>query len=381
MGRPVKPDRLPIPVQTMYADLVERAWTGATTELTARGGSSYARAEKDGKRYLYWQRPTVGGIRPPAEYVGIDNEVNRARVEAKAETAAARRERRDMVRSLRAARLPSPDPMTGDVLAALAEAGVFRLRAAVVGSVAFQSYPGLLGVRIPASLARTGDLDLAQFRSISLAVDDMIGDDLLSLLRRVDKGFDAVPSPIDSRQTLRYALRKGSEEVYSLDLLCPLRGKPRERVTYLKALRSHAQVIPYLDYLLYQPINAAALHGAGIPVNVPAPERYALHKILVSQMRAAIPRSQAKARKDADQASALVAALADLRRDDLLDAWAELIARGPSWRRNAARGLKALEAGARDVLAGAVPPRHRREILGDVIDPPARGPGSRAPAS
>src|SRR3546814_13591419 len=67
--------------------------------------------------------------------------------------APAMRERRDMVRALRAARLPIPDRLTGEVIAALAEAGVFRLRATLIRSIPFQSYLGLLGVRLPATLS------------------------------------------------------------------------------------------------------------------------------------------------------------------------------------------------------------------------------------
>lgn len=358
-------EKLPIAIQTLYADLIERAWSGGTAALTVRGGAVYARQAADGRSYLYWQPPTVGGIRPAAEYIGVDNETNRARIAARQETVAARKERRDMVRSLRAARLPAPDKMTGDVLAAMAEAGVFRLRAGVIGSVAFMSYPGLIGVRLPASLARTGDLDIAQFHSVAVAVDDEIGDTLLSLLQRIDKGFTAIPSPTDRRRTLRYALRKGSEEIYSVDVLCPLRGPDRARVTYLRALRSHAQTIRFLDYLLYHEINAVVLHGAGIPVNVPAPERYALHKILVSQMRIADPRSQAKARKDIDQAAALVSALAELRPDDLADAWHELLGRGRSWRTKAAGGLRQLPDAPRGILAGLIPEQFRKEMRAD----------------
>jgi hypothetical protein len=56
-------------------------------------------------------------------------------------------------------------------------------------------------------------------------------------------------------------------------------------------------------------VNAVALHGPGIPINVRAPERFALHKLLVSRMRIATSRSQAKATKDLDQARALIAVL------------------------------------------------------------------------
>jgi hypothetical protein len=357
-------EKLPISIQTLYADLVERAWSGSMSELTGRGGSAYTRPAADGRRYLYWQPPTVAGRRPAAEYIGIDNETNRRRIAARQETAAARKERRDMVRSLRAARLPTPDKMTGEILAALAQAGAFRLRAAVVGSVAFMCYPGLLGMRIPASLARTGDLDIAQFHSVAIAVEDEIEDSFLSLLQRVDEGFTAIASPTDSRHTLRYALRKGEEEIYAVDVLCPLRGPERDRVTHLRALRSDAQALRFLDFLLYQEVNAVVLHGAGIPINLPAPERYALHKILISPMRISNPRSQAKARKDIDQAAALILALSELRPDDLADAWRELLERGASWREKAARGIRRLPAEPRQILADLVPERFSAELSG-----------------
>lgn len=357
-------EHIPIAIQTMYADLVEKAWTGATATLTGRGGSLTTQAGSDGRRYLYWQPPMIRGVRPSPQYIGIDNDVNQARVRAMQDSVAALKDRRDMVRSLRAARLPTPDKLTGDVLAAMAEAGVFRLRAAVVGSIAFQSYPGLLGVRVPASLSRTGDLDIAQFHAVTIAVESTIDEALLLLLQRIDKDFTAIPSPMDSRQTLRYALKKGSEEVFSVDVLCPLRGPDRERVTYLRALKSSAQTIRYLDYLLYQEVNAVALAGPGIPINVPAPERYALHKVLVSQMRMSNPRSQAKAGKDIEQASALIEILAELRPDDLADAWIELLERGPAWRQKAARGWRRLAQTPQAILADVTPQRFRTEIFG-----------------
>jgi len=51
-----------------------------------------------------------------------------------------------MVNALRRSGLPSPDDRTGELLGALARAGVFRLRAC---PVAFQCYVDLLGVRLP----------------------------------------------------------------------------------------------------------------------------------------------------------------------------------------------------------------------------------------
>jgi len=343
-------EHLSIATQTMYADLVERAWRGHLEDLTAGGGGSAYTRQVNGRVYWYWQPPSVGGKQPSPRYIGPDNAATRDRIAALKSRKESRRERREMVRALRAAGLPTPDRRTGDVLAALAEAGVFRLRAVVIGSVAFQCYPGLLGVRLPASLARTGDVDVAQFHSISLAVEDRIDESFEGILQRVDPRFRAIPDPMDSRRILRYALVVDGEETYSVDVLSPLRGPERGRLTRLRALGTDAQLLRFLDFLLYQEQNAVVLHGAGIPVNVPSPERHACHKLLVSQMRHAVPRSQIKARKDLEQAAALIECLLEERPEDLADAWREMRERGESWRRKADRSLSRLPQGLRTRL-------------------------------
>lgn len=336
---------LPIAIQTIYADLVHRAWTSNIVALTSRGGSAYSREVK-GRLYWYWQPPTAAdGKRPSAKYIGPDSEETRLRLQEMRGEVENLRQRRDMVRALRAARLPVPDAMSGDVMAAMAEAGVFRLRATVVGSVAFQAYPGMLGVHVPAGLSRIGDPDIGQLRSIAIAVEDEIAPDLESVLKSVDRRFEPIPSPSDTRKTLRYALRVGGDERFSVDVLSPLRGSDRNRAGNLTALRSGAQFLRYLDFLLYQEVNAIVLHGAGIPINVPDPTRYALHKLIVSQVRRMEdPRSAAKSRKDLEHARALIAALSVQRAEELKDLWRELCGRGPSWREKALAAVRQLPA-------------------------------------
>lgn len=115
--------------------------------------------------------------------------------------------------------MPVPDGLCGNVLAALSEAGAFRSRAVVIGSVAFQCYAPMLGFRMPGELGRTGDVDIGQFHAISLAVDDKIDANLLEVLRRADRRFEAIPSPVDTRRVLRYAIRAGTQEAFSVDVL------------------------------------------------------------------------------------------------------------------------------------------------------------------
>lgn len=342
-------ERYPVPIQTLYAELIDRAWAGDVGELLAAGGTPYTR-EVNGRLYWYWQPPSGPDGRRPARYVGPDSPQMRARIHTERDLAAIRRERLDMVRALRTVRAPTPDPLTGNVLAALSAAGAFRLRAVVVGSAAFQCYAPLLGVRIPASLSRTGDLDLGQFYSIALAVDDVIDADLLEVLRRADPRFEAVLAPTDTRKVMRYAIRVRNQEIFSLDVLTPLRGPTRPPLATLKALRGSAQLLRFLDYLLYREVSAVALHGPGIPINIPAPERYALHKLIVAQMRIETPASQAKRSKDLQQADSLIRILASDRPDDLEEAWRELRERGPSWRLKADRSVALLKEDTRSVL-------------------------------
>lgn len=111
----------------------------------------------------------------------------------------------------------------------------------------------------------------------------------------------------------------------------------------LPALRVDAQPLRFLDFLIYREVQAVSLRGAGIPVNVPAPERFALHKLLVSRLRMATPQGQAKASKDIRQAGDLIPVLIEQRPYELRDTWTELMARGPKLRQLATEAVSLLD--------------------------------------
>ena len=114
-----------------------------------------------------------------------------------------------------------------------------------------------------------------------------------------------------------------------------------------------AQPLRFLDYLLYGEVPTVVLHGAGIAVNVPAPERFAVHKLIVATRRAGAGRL--KAAKDAAQAGSLIQALVATRQGDMLrDAWDDAVGRGPHWRLALDRGRARLEPEADAVLAAIV---------------------------
>ncbi|WP_439402714.1 GSU2403 family nucleotidyltransferase fold protein [Bradyrhizobium sp. DASA03068] len=51
--------------------------------------------------------------------------------------------------------------MEGLVVNELARAGLFRLRATLVGSMTYRTYSGVVGLKLPDELVTTEDMDIA----------------------------------------------------------------------------------------------------------------------------------------------------------------------------------------------------------------------------
>lgn len=339
---------LPLPIQTMYSELAERAQLGQMAEAFDPAGSFIKRTIR-GHQFWYFRSPMTEGSRPE-KYVGPDTPDLTEKIARHRTDKSGYKERRTLVSALIRTGLRGPDARTGRILEALAKAGVFRLRAVVVGTAAYQTYSGLIGARL--TNAMTDDLDLAQFRGISLAVEDAVEIPFLDILRGVDPEFQPVPSTFAPNHPTRFALG----DRYRVDILTPMQGPSDDAPVALPALRADAQPLRFLDFLIYREVQAVALWGAGIPINVPAPERYALHKLLVSRLRLSSGESQAKAAKDIRQAAELISVLLLQRPYELRDMWEELIARGPRWRQLATEAVSLL-----DQATGSPAVRHALE--------------------
>jgi hypothetical protein len=325
--------------QIAFADLAQKCLDAEFDSAYPPNGSFFLQRRGDRKYWYYrgYDRLGLAGEgRQSFKYAGPDSDPEiRRRVEEFGRAKAGYRVRRELASKLRAAGLPSPTRLEGDVLSALALAGIFRLRAVLVGSIAYQTYAGVLGVRLPAALMRTGDIDVAQFFGISQQIDDSV-DDLQSALQAVDPSF----RPLFHAQSRNLAAGFISKSGFKVEFLTPNRGDR----TYEAALAPMpalgpgmgAQVLRFLDFAIKDPIRTVVLHDAGVPVTVPAPERYAIHKLIVSTLRS--QEGHQKAAKDLDQAANLIEAMAKARREiDLGLVWFEAVDRGASWRRRLLR--------------------------------------------
>ena len=197
------PRPLSLAEHTLLAELVEQSLDGMFDDQFPENGSFITRTipgrDQIPRDYLYYQgyRPKTG-VHDKAtrysKYAGpADDPQLMDRVRRFDAIEAGRAARGNLVSALGGAGLPRPPLAMGRVIEALAKAGVFRLRAVLVGTAAYQTYAAVLGMRLKETAVSTGDskasgknLDIAQFRSILIGVEDRTPP-ILEALRAIDE--------------------------------------------------------------------------------------------------------------------------------------------------------------------------------------------------
>ena len=111
-----------------------------------------------------------------------------------------------------------------------------------------------------------------------------------------------------------------------------------EGIKALPALGVNARALHHLNYLIADSIYAAALYREGVLVQIPRPERFAIHKLIVANRRFDGADTD-KAYKDRKQAAWLIENMAEDRPADVWEAYQDAIARGPKWRGRIGRSL------------------------------------------
>ncbi|NTJ11774.1 nucleotidyltransferase family protein [Rhizobium lusitanum] len=327
--------------RTMVAELQQRSFDAQWSADFPPAGR-FVQVKVDDRSYWYFDQPNGEGGQK-RHYVGpvADSEIS-ARVETFKGEKDDYQNRRKMVAALtREAGLIAPDRFTGQVVEALANAGLFRLRGVLVGTVAFQCYSALLGIRLPAAAILTGDADIAQDYAISAEVSDSLPP-IVDLLQGVDPSFRALPHVSGSPRSNAFRNSSG----YRVEFLTTNRGSEdyADEPAEMPALGgAAAEPLRFMDFLLLDPVRTILLHGAGVSVTVPAPERFAVHKLIVAGRRLDDAGGRAKKDKDLRQAGMLFDALQSTGGGrDLASALEEAWTRGLGWK-------AALTAGVEDM--------------------------------
>lgn len=324
--------RLSVQTQTLYAELLERLLAESARRGVGKAPGVFTTKTVKGQVYAYFQYSEPGG-KSTQLYLGKSGPaLAKLIARFKSERPEVEQERAGLERLCSQTLIGgawSMGPRAARVLKAFADAGVFEAGAVLVGTHAFGTIGNLLGMRLTGANLRTDDLDLA---AVSMLAASEESADAEGALERLQMGFLPVPG-LDSRHPSTSFKVRG--ESLRVDFLTP--GKGSAPVP-LPRLKTSAQPLPFMDYLIENPEKAAVLDAGGFLVSVPSPARFALHKIIVASERSVS--QQSKAGKDLAQAAQLLEALDETRPGDLRLAHDAL--RERKWTSRLARGAKRL---------------------------------------
>lgn len=306
--------RIPLATHNLLVNAVEMAHVQAAIELLPPGHIAVETRERGG-RYAYWLRYADGKL--VRSYLGIeDGEAHRAAVAELAQM----KQYQAAAKDLRKLGFESVEHDAALVLAQLFNAGVFSGGGVLIGTRAFGALLNGLGWRASPHLG-TRDVDLARPRALKLA-SPLPADGFLSLLQ--DTGLRFAPVPGLERPPGPATSYKVVGKDLKVDLLVPsrARAKPYQSVAVAE-LGAHATSLPFLDYLVATPWQLLVIgRDHLIPIMAPSPGRYALHKLVVANLRSGA--DNPKVEKDLVQAGILASVLAADNSDELEEAAAAM---------------------------------------------------------
>lgn len=294
------------------------------------------RRTQSGRKYWVREHIRADG-RKVDEYLGAEAALGREKLEtlrAEIEMAKALASGSGKLRLFGYQRL---DRKPAAVLEVLFNRGLIQAGLTLVGSHAYGVLLNELGVLAPGY--RTQDIDVARARTLALALPDDVS--FQQLLRETGLPFVPVPGMPSRKPSASFKLP--GAEALAVDLLVP--GRNAGEVVAVRELNAFAQAIPLLDFLVEEPIDAVVLSpNQVIPVRVPAPERFALHKLFSSQSRKS---ERDKVRKDLEQAALVSAVIEEETPGSIRDTFRRVPAQAKSTVRRGAAAAARLLHGTR----------------------------------
>ncbi|MBI2092850.1 MAG: nucleotidyltransferase domain-containing protein [Deltaproteobacteria bacterium] len=220
--------------------------------------------------------------------------------------------------------IPGLDYLASSVVSVLSENFLIYKGGVLIGSHAFQAYSGMFGATFEKSSLRTLDIDIAC-------------DNTVTAYSTIPLNIGYLPSSFVGPSGIR------------VDIVTPLRGKPRGIIKIKNIVDAAAIPLRFLDFLIKKPVDSVLIGvRGGIPVTVPHPARYAVHKLIISSQR---PVSEsAKSAKDIIQAEQIILICAKEQPYELKRAFHEAMRQGPKWKKYIEKGMLKLSSDARSAL-------------------------------
>ncbi|MHB8878801.1 MAG: GSU2403 family nucleotidyltransferase fold protein [Myxococcaceae bacterium] len=326
---------IPLAGQTAYAELVDQA-RAVDLESLARLTGSFQRRIIKGHEYVYFgYRDPLGGAQRRA-YVGPANDRVNALV-SRFEREKAPKRLAPNAQAALALGCAETLPKHYRIVRQLAAYGFFRAGGVLIGTHAFVAMGNMLGVRW-LNGERTLDLDFAHAaRKVALALPADVRLPVHDALTSLELGLLPIQE-LSGKTGAQY--RNPRDPELRIDFLTTMTrdGNP---VT-IADLGLVLEPLKFLEFLLEGTTQAALLSKAGAClVNIPAPERYAIHKLIISGERR--PAERAKSAKDLEQTAALAQwHLLNGQAGAFNRAFRDALGRGKGWRSRASLGRRTL---------------------------------------
>lgn len=321
--------------ETAYANVVTGARQADLTRCVADLPGGFSSKTVSGKTYWYYQRKSPDD-KVVQIYIGPDNAATLELMAAhkKPDRNAGNEHLRRLSRAAIELGCPAMVTAHARILQRLTDHGFFHAGGVLIGTHAFLAYQNMFGVTW-AHGTLTMDLDFAHpGKNISIAVPDSFTMDTHEAIDSLRQGF----IPNNARTTFI----KADEPDLQLDFVTT-QGRSGDEPVLIMPLNIMMQPLRFMEFSMEDIMKGVLLTQQGpMVVNLPRPERYALHKLIIHGERSGDTRL--KARKDLDQAACLLAMLKERSPEDLADAYRDLCERGPGWRTRFSAGLMALEA-------------------------------------
>jgi len=327
---------LSISAHTAYAELAERTRATELSGALAGISGSFHRKTQRNANYWYFTYREPGVERPRLVYVGPDSEELRSFVENFKST----RGSSPLAPQARAAIAHGCTPLAAKhfrIVKRLSEYGLFRAGGILIGTHAFIAMGNLLGVRWLHGTA-TLDVDFAHAgRNVSVALPADLKIDIHGALESLKLGLLPI-SELDGRLGAQYRSKDDAE--LRVDFVTSMTRTGA--AVRMPDLNIALEPLKFMEFSLEGTTQGCVFANAGAcTVNLPSPERFAIHKLIVYGERPI--RERTKSAKDVLQAAAIIEwCLENGRAEELALSWADAVSRGKGWRQRAMQGREAL---------------------------------------
>lgn len=322
--------------QTAFAELTDQVQSLEMQSSLAGLSGAFNKRTIKGKDYWYFGFRDIDGTGRMI-YVGPDE----PRVQALVEKFKDQKGRKSIAPQAKAALALGCEgalPKHFKIIKRLSEYGLFRAGVVLIGTHAFVAYGNMLGVRWEDG-QKTMDMDFAHAgKNISLALPTNIRIDVHGALESLEMGLIPI-TQFSGKTGAQY--RNPADPELRLDFVT-CEGRSGEMVA-VPEMNFMLEPLKFMEFLLEKTTQGCVISRDGAClVNLPAPERFAVHKLIVYGERPVIERT--KAQKDLLQSAALIAVLNDTGRiDEFVNAWNDALSRGKGWAKRLTQGWQALE--------------------------------------